>query len=216
VKEENKKQKSPFIIGLTGGIACGKSGIASLFAKLNVPIVDADIVARSVVEPGTPLLKALTTRFGIDILQKEGCLDRKKLREIVFDPKHLNNLSDLNALMSPAIINELVNQINQINAPYVIVVVPLLFEHHLEHLVDRVLVVDIEEEIQLKRLLKRDNINETIAKSMIANQVDRQTRIKKADDLIKSDEHALDKKTNLVLKLHNQYLQFSNTKNKEF
>lgn len=215
MKEENKKQNTPFIIGLTGGIACGKSGIASLFAKLNVPIVDADIVARTVVEPGTPLLKTLTIRFGVDILTKEGSLDRRKLREIAFNPKHPNNLADLNALMSPAIINELTNQIRQKDAPYVIMVVPLLFEHHLEHLVDRILVVDVEEEIQLKRLLKRDSISETIAKSMIANQVDRQTRIKKADDLIKSDEQALDKKRDLVLKLHNQYLQFSNKKNIE-
>ena len=111
--------------------------------------------------------------------------------------------------MSPAIQSELKRQIEEKNSPYVIVAIPLLFEHHLEHLVDRILVVDVKEDLQLKRLCRRDSINETLAKSIIASQVTREERLKKADDLIESDESPLDKKLNVVVKLHNMYLNFA-------
>ena len=105
--------------------------------------------------------------------------------------------------------SELKRQIEEKNSPYVIVAIPLLFEHHLEHLVDRILVVDVKEDLQLKRLCRRDSINETLAKSIIASQVTREERLKKADDLIESDESPLDKKLNVVVKLHNMYLNFA-------
>ena len=199
----------PFVVGLTGGIACGKSSICSLFKKLNVPIVDADIVAREVVKVGSPLLKVLTSRFGEDVLQADGSLNRRKLREIAFDKSKPENLEDLNKIMAPAIQGELKRQIEEKQSAYVIVAIPLLFEHHLEHLVDRILVVDVKEDLQLKRLCRRDSINETLAKSIIASQVTREERLKKADDLIESDDSPLDKKLNVVVKLHNMYLDFA-------
>lgn len=208
----NPTLKSPFRVGLTGGIACGKSGIASLFSKLNVPVVDTDVVAREVVMPGTALLGKLAERFGQNIIKDDGSLDRRLLRKIAFDNCHPENLKDLNALMAPAIENETVRQVMEKTSPYVIVCIPLLFEHHLEFMVDRILVVDVEPSLQLKRLMLRDSIDRELALSMIASQVDRKTRIKKADDLIKSDSSPLDKKTDLVLKLHNLYQQLANSR----
>ncbi|MGN1281225.1 MAG: dephospho-CoA kinase [Succinivibrio sp.] len=196
-------------VGITGGIACGKSGISSLFAKLGVPIVDTDIVAREVVRPGMQALRLLTEAFGEQILLEDGSLNRKRLREIVFNGEIANALDTLNGIMAPAIQKETLRQVDECQAPYVLIIIPLLFEHHLESLVDRILVIDTTPEIQLKRLMRRDGIDEKLAISMIRSQVDRETRIKKADDLIESDESSLDKKANLVLKLHNLYQQIS-------
>lgn len=204
-------EKLPFRVGLTGGIACGKSGIASLFAKLDVPIVDTDVIAREVVMPGTTLLGKLSYRFGHNIIKADGSLDRRLLRQIAFDKSHPENLKDLNALMAPAIEAETVRQVKAKDSPYVIICIPLLFEHHLEYMVDRILVVDVEPTLQLERLMSRDGIDRELALSMIASQVDRDTRIKKADDLIESDSSPLDKKGNLVLKLHNLYQQLANS-----
>ena len=204
--------KATFRVGLTGGIACGKSGIASLFAKLNVPVVDTDVIAREVVMPGTELLEKLSDRFGKSIIRADGSLDRRQLRCIAFDKSHPDNLKDLNALMAPAIEKETVRQVKEKSSPYVIICIPLLFEHHLEFMVDRILVVDVEPKLQLERLMLRDGIGRELALSMIASQVDRDTRIKKADDLIESDSSPLDKKGDLVLKLHNLYQQLANSR----
>ncbi|WP_281071544.1 dephospho-CoA kinase [Succinivibrio dextrinosolvens] len=213
---EAENQKKPFVVGLTGGIACGKSSIASLFASLGVPVVDADKVARDIVDVGSPLLKILASEFGADIINEDGSLNRRKLREIVFDPNDKEKLLVLNSLMAPAIHKELKRQIllKGQNADYVIAMIPLLFEHKLEFLVDRVLVVDVDDDLQLKRVIARDNISAELARSMIENQVSREYRVKKADDLIESDDSPLDKKLNVVLKLHNEYKQLSSqTKN---
>ncbi|MBP5244165.1 MAG: dephospho-CoA kinase [Succinivibrio sp.] len=212
---EAENQKKPFVVGLTGGIACGKSSIASLFASLGVPVVDADKVARDIVEVGSPLLKILASEFGEDIINEDGSLNRRKLREIVFDPNDKDKLLVLNSLMAPAIHSELKRQIllKGQNADYVIAMIPLLFEHKLEFLVDRVLVVDVDDDLQLKRVMSRDHISMDLARSMIENQVSREYRVKKADDLIESDDSPLDKKLNVVLKLHNEYKQLSSQKN---
>lgn len=212
---EAENQKKPFVVGLTGGIACGKSSIASLFASLGVPVVDADKVARDIVDVGSPLLKILASEFGADIINEDGSLNRRKLREIVFDPNDKEKLLVLNSLMAPAIHKELKRQIllKGQNADYVIAMIPLLFEHKLEFLVDRVLVVDVDDDLQLKRVMARDNISAELARSMIENQVSREYRVKKADDLIESDDSPLDKKLNVVLKLHNEYKQLSSKTN---
>lgn len=212
---EAENQKKPFVVGLTGGIACGKSSIASLFASLGVPVVDADKVARDIVDVGSPLLKILASEFGADIINEDGSLNRRKLREIVFDPNDKGKLLVLNSLMAPAIHKELKRQIllKGQNADYVIAMIPLLFEHKLEFLVDRVLVVDVDDDLQLKRVIARDNISAELARSMIENQVSREYRVKKADDLIESDDSPLDKKLNVVLKLHNEYKQLSSQTN---
>ncbi len=202
-------EKKTFRIGLTGGIACGKSAIASLFESLDICIVDADAAAREVVEPGQVCLKKITDHFGCEILNSDGTLNRRALREIVFATGAELKLEKLNALMKDAIREKIDEKIDEADSPYVIVMIPLLFEHHLESMVNRILVVDIEYELQLKRLINRDNISKELAENMISRQVDRNTRIQKADDLIKSDDSPLDKKLNVVLKLHNEYLKLA-------
>ncbi|NLK84567.1 MAG: dephospho-CoA kinase [Aeromonadales bacterium] len=204
----------PYIVGLTGGIACGKSSISGLFEKLGVPIVDADIVAREVVKKGSPLLDTIASRFGSEVITENGDLNRALLRKIAFDKDHPDNLKDLNSIMQPAIRKRILEDINSHDSLYVIAVIPLLFEHKLETLADRVLVVDIQEDLQLERLIKRDNISKELALNIMANQVDRQTRLKNADDLIESDNSPLDKKLNVVVKLHNLYQRLAKEKTK--
>ncbi len=199
----------PFVVGLTGGIACGKSSIASIFAGLKVPVVDADDIARRVVEKGSPVLLRLKEHFGEKIINADGTLNRKRLREIAFDKDRPENLEALNSIMQKDIQNRIKTEIEKIDAPYVIAMVPLLFEQHLEHLVDRVLVVDVAPDLQLQRVMLRDNIDEKLATAMIQKQLSRELRIKKADDLIESDDSPLDKKVNVVLKLHNKYLNLA-------
>lgn len=210
---DNKLHKNKFVVGLTGGIACGKSSIASLFEKLGITVVDADLIARAVVEKG-PILLELQQAFGDNILNEDKTLNRKLMRQIVFDKEHPEKLDKLNSIVQPAIRKAMIDELQKAKGPYVIAMIPLLFEHHLEYLVDRVLVVDIEEDLQLERLVNRDHIDKNLALNIIAKQVDRPTRIKKADDLIKSDNSPLDKKVNLVLKLHNLYLKLASGNNK--
>lgn len=202
-----------FIVGLTGGIACGKSSIANLFKKLNVSIVDADQVARDVVEKGTPLLEKIRLTFGDEVIQTDGSLDRKKLREIVFAKGADDKLKTLNDLMRNDIQSTIKKRIEEATGQYVIVMVPLLFEHHLENTVDRILVVDVDENLQKQRLCNRDKIDIELAENMIKNQVSRTFRLEHCHDLIKSDNSPLDKKFNVVLKLHKMYLQMADKKN---
>lgn len=211
---DNKLHKNKFVVGLTGGIACGKSSIASLFEKLGITVVDADLIARAVVEKGSTILLELQQAFGDNILNEDKTLNRKLMRQIVFDKEHPEKLDKLNSIIQPAIRKAMIEELQKAQGPYVIAMIPLLFEHHLEYLVDRVLVVDIEEDLQLERLVNRDHIDKNLALNIIAKQVDRPTRIKKADDLIKSDNSPLDKKVNLVLKLHNLYLKLASGNNK--
>ncbi len=201
--------KRPLIIGLTGGIACGKTAIASLFAKLGVPLVDADVIAREVVMPGSPLLLQLKEAFGGEIIKADGSLKRSLLREIVFDSNNPKQIENLNAIMQPAIKSRLKEAVLSYKVPYVIAVIPLLFEQNLTHLVDRVLVVDVKPELQLQRLMFRDGIDEKLARAMIANQVSRDIRIKNADDLVESDDSPLDQKYDVVVKLHANYLELA-------
>lgn len=202
-----------FIVGLTGGIACGKSSIANLFKKLNVSIVDADQIARDVVEKGTPLLEKIRQTFGDEVIQTDGSLDRKKLRAIVFAKGADDKLKTLNDLMRNDIQSTIKKRIEETTGQYVIVMIPLLFEHHLENTVDRILVVDVDENLQKQRLCNRDKIDIELAENMIKNQVSRTFRLEHCHDLIKSDNSPLDKKFNVVLKLHKMYLQMADKKN---
>ena len=202
-----------FIVGLTGGIACGKSSIANLFKKLNVSIVDADQVARDVVEKGTPLLEKIRQTFGDEVIQTDGSLDRKKLRAIVFAKGADDKLKTLNDLMRNDIQSTIKKRIEETTGQYVIVMIPLLFEHHLENTVDRILVVDVDENLQKQRLCNRDKIDIELAENMIKNQVSRTFRLEHCHDLIKSYNSPLDKKFNVVLKLHKMYLQMADKKN---
>ena len=202
-----------FIVGLTGGIASGKSAIATLFKRLGVNIVDADQVARDVVQKGTALLEKIRLTFGDEVILSDGSLNRKRLREIVFAKGAQDKLKTLNELMRNDIQSTIKKRIDEALGRYVIVMVPLLFEHHLENTVDRILVVDVDESLQKKRLCQRDNIDLELAENMIKNQVSRAFRLEHCHDLIKSDDSPLDKRFNVVLKLHKMYQQMAEQKN---
>lgn len=172
-------------IGLTGGIASGKSTVAELFAELNVPVVDSDELARKVVEPGTPGLQALQQHFGDKIIASDGSLDRAGLRQIVF-----NNDTErqfLEDTLHPRI-RELSDNLGQQHAdagnPYCLFDIPLLVETSQHHRFERVLVVDVSEQIQATRVVARDNISEEEAMKIINSQASRIERLDAATDMI--------------------------------
>ncbi|MBB4721721.1 dephospho-CoA kinase [Xanthomonas axonopodis pv. phyllanthi] len=178
---------SDFIVGLTGGIASGKSALAAEFEKLGVPVIDADVVARQVVEPG-PILDAIADRFGRAILLPDGMLDRQALRQIVFaDPIQRKALE---AITHPAIRAELHRAALAARGPYTIVAIPLLAEAGARATypwLDRILVVDIPTALQHARLMRRDGATPELANRMIAAQATRDQREAIADDIVSND-----------------------------
>lgn len=203
----------PYIIGLTGGIGSGKSTIAEMFQQLGVPLIDADIVARQVVEKGSPLLDKITAKFGKTILTEQDELNRAALRQRIFhsdqDKQWLNNL------LHPAIRQAMLAQLEQIQAPYVLWVVPLLIENRLTDFCDRVLVIDVLPEIQLERAMQRDQSNADTIKNIIASQVDRPTRLAYADDVIENNLPLTQNSEHLrrqVQQLHQRYQQLAQQK----
>lgn len=193
---------SRLIIGLTGGIASGKTTVANLFAQYNVDIVDADVVAREVVAPNTPALAKICRHFGDAVLQSDGSLNREKLRELVFssDP----HKEWLNALLHPLIREQMSQQLKDATSPYCLFVAPLLIENNLQSMVDIVLVVDSEEQAQLERTISRDNSSEQQVRAIMSSQVGRNKRLKAADDVIKNTG-TINRLTNDVKKLHHKY-----------
>ncbi|TPH26390.1 dephospho-CoA kinase [Haemophilus haemolyticus] len=203
-----------YIVGLTGGIGSGKTTIANLFANLGVPLVDADVVAREVVEKDSPLLSKIVEHFGPQILTKQGELNRAALREIVFH--HDEEKQWLNNLLHPAIRERMKQQLSEQTAPYTLFVVPLLIENKLTALCDRILVVDVSPQTQLARSAQRDNNNFEQIQRIINSQVSQQERLKWADDVINNDAELAQNLPHLqqkVLELHQFYLQQTENKN---
>jgi len=195
-----------FRVGLTGGIASGKSTAAKFFGALGVPILDSDQVAREVVEPGQPPLERLVERFGRGILTPDGHLDRPALRDIVFsDPRAR---ADLENLTHPAIGAALEARSAAAGGPYQILVIPLLVEKNLTAHVDRVLVVDCDEELQIRRLLARDGSTRAQAQAILDAQVARSARLKAADDVIRNDAD-MSAVQSQVAALHARYLELA-------
>lgn len=195
------------VIGLTGGIGSGKSTIAELFATLGVPIIDMDQIARQVVEPGQPALAEIIREFGSDILDAEGHLDRRQLRECIFnspDKRHR-----LEAILHPLIRQETERQLADLDAAYCIVVIPLLLESQQQSLVDRILAVDVPESQQITRTMQRDGISAGAVQKILAAQTDRQTRLAAADDVI-DNAAALDQVRMRVVELDRQYRDLAN------
>lgn len=171
-----------FIVGLTGGIASGKSTVAERFARHGVPVIDADALARQVVEPGQPALERLIQTFGPDILGADGRLDRERLRQRVFaDPEQRRALD---RIMHPAIGLAMQQALRAAEGPYVILMVPLLVETGQHHLVNRVLVVDVPEAVQIERLMARDGSDTAQAAAILAAQAPRARRLAAAHDIV--------------------------------
>jgi len=198
------------VIGLTGGIGSGKTTVANEFAKLGIILVDADLLAREVVEPGSSALVAIAERFGSDILDSNGALKRTELRHIVFANK--DHKLWLEQLLHPLIRELMLSRIQSANSPYCLLVSPLLLETDQSTLVQRVLVVDVSPETQVERTLKRDNSNAETIKAIMAAQIDRESRLNKAQDVINNDG-GIDELKSKVLALHHQYLELSRVDN---
>jgi dephospho-CoA kinase len=193
-------------VGLTGGIASGKSLVANMFAKLGAAIVDADQISREVVAPGEPALSAIRDAFGAQMLNSRGELDRATLRKLVF--ADADKRRALDTLLHPLIRARLLARLGEVRRPYAIIAVPLLVETDFAALVDRVAVVDCPESMQLERLMRRDGIPRTEAVAMIAAQADRATRLRAAHDVI-DNSGDVEATRRQVAQLHHRYLELA-------
>jgi len=169
-------------VGLTGGIASGKSIAASAFSALGVPVLNADLVAREVVAPGSPALQQIRERFGAAFITPAGELDRRRMREHVFASTEARRA--LEAITHPAIRARLVQWRDAQRAPYCVLDVPILVESGMDALVDRILVIDAPRELQVQRLMARDGVGQALAEQMLAAQASREERLARADDVI--------------------------------
>ena len=192
-----------FSVGLTGGIASGKTTISNLFAELGVPIIDTDVISRNLLTPGEQAYHQVSTHFGSEILQEDGEINRSALRKIIFSnpPQKIW----LETILHPLVFQRSHDQIiENSEATYVLVVVPLLFETNFQSLVDRILVVDCPSDQQVERLMKRDDIDETLAHSMLEQQLSNTERLQSAHDVINNREDAVDLASQ-VARLHRSY-----------
>ncbi|MGI2261413.1 dephospho-CoA kinase [Shewanella sp. GXUN23E] len=195
---------SRFKIGLTGGIGSGKTTVANLFAAKGIELVDADIIARDVVAPGTPGLAAILARYGNAILQSDGTLDRRLLREHIFNDG--SERQWLNNLLHPMIRQQMLQQANLATSAYVILVVPLLFENGLDTLVDRTVLVDIPSALQITRTSQRDLVDASQVQSIINSQMHREDKLNRADYVI-DNQGDLAQLECQVMQLHKQFLE---------
>ena len=195
-----------FRVGLTGGIASGKTAIANLFATHGVPVIDTDIIAREVVEPGQPALATVVDAFGTGVLAADGRLDRPRLRERIFGDAEARRR--LEAILHPAIRAEMERQSRAAGGSYQVLVIPLLVEGGRQNHINRVLVVDVPEATQIERLVRRDGVSRDQADAALRAQASRDARLAFADDVIENtgDLAALEMR---VAKLHGDYLRLA-------
>ncbi len=172
-------------IGLTGGIGSGKSAASREFARLGVTVIDTDLIARELVQPGQPALNEIVTHFGAEIVDKKGTLDRTRLRETVFsDPGQRRQLE---AILHPRIRDRAMTLAQQAEAPYCVLVIPLLAETSGDYPLDRILVIDTPRERQLERVAARDGLPESEIAAVLATQASREQRLAIADDVVVND-----------------------------
>ena len=194
-----------YVVGLTGGIASGKTTVAALIAAQGINLVDADIVAREVVAIGSDGLKQISTHFGEQILQDDGSLNRVLLRDTIFS----NDINKqwLNNLLHPMIRAELLAQLAASNSPYTLLVVPLLVENKLTTLCDHVLVVDVEEQVQITRTIARDNVSAQQVTAILQSQATREQRLAAADSVVVNNDRQ--QLTSDVAVLHQKFLELA-------
>ncbi len=193
-------------IGLTGGIGSGKSTVARLFASKDIPVIDADVITRKLVEPGQAALNEISMALGNEFILEDGCLDRTRLRETIFADEIIRK--QLETILHPRVAEVIKKEVASLDSLYCIIVIPLLFEAAQEHLVDRILVVDAPEELQINRVMARDHMDAEKVSQIMASQLDRRSRLTRADDVIVNDK---DESTleDQVSSLHDYYLQIA-------
>jgi dephospho-CoA kinase len=196
-------------IGLTGGIASGKSTVTQRFAELGVPVIDADVAARNVVERGKPGLDQVVRRFGPGVLDASGNLDRPALRALIFSDSASRQALD--AILHPLIRADMEQQAATATGPYLVMAIPLLIEGGRAHdRVDRVLVVDVDEALQLQRVQARDGSSADQARAILASQASREARLAAADDVLRNSGSVADLRQ-AVDRLHEKYLHLAQT-----
>jgi dephospho-CoA kinase len=198
-----------FSVGLTGGIASGKTTVSNLFAELGVPIVDTDVISRKLLEPGENAFNQVCTHFGRRILDPNDQIDRTELRRIVFTDA--TEKSWLETMLHPLIFQRSHNaMLEHSRSDYVVVVVPLLFETNFQSLVNRILVVNCPAELQIERLVKRDQIDEELARNMLSQQMSNADRLARAHDVIENRENEKELASQ-VASLHQSYLKLASS-----
>ena len=193
-------------IGLTGGIASGKSTVAQRFTDLGVPVSDADVAARAVVASGTPGLVRVIERFGPGVLAQNGELDRRALRDLIFSNPGARR--DLESILHPLIRADMERSADQAVGPYIVMAIPLLIEGGPSDRVDRILVVDVDEAVQLRRVMERDGCTEEQARAILASQTSRSARLAAADDVLQNAGTVMDLRQ-AVDRLHERYLRLA-------
>ena len=196
-----------YVVAITGGIGSGKTTVANQFAALGIEVVDADLIAREVVAPGTPALAAIVNHFGAEMLTEQGLLDRRALRERIFSDPAAKFW--LNALLHPIIRSEMLRQCAAVSSPYCLLVVPLLVENRLTELADRVLVIDVDEATQIERTCRRDGVSREQAQAILASQANRSERLAMADDVLDNQSGTTETIRERILALHETYLAFA-------
>jgi dephospho-CoA kinase len=196
-----------FVVGLTGGIGCGKSSTSQFFSDLGIDVIDTDVIARQLTQPNGSAISLIQNTFGSSVITADGALDRNKMRDLVF--ANSESRHKLEQILHPLILKAVIRRIKQSQAPYVIVVIPLLFEtNDYNHLIRHILVIDCDEQQQLLRTMERSNLSEQKVRSIMATQVTRETRIQKADDVILNNQDIEYLKAQILL-LHHKYLALS-------
>ena len=202
-----ERGKQTLVVGLTGGIGSGKTTVANVFSALGVPVIDTDALARELVEPGQPALDEIISTFGSEAITTDGHLDRDYMRQLIFTDR--DRKSQLEAILHPRISQRISALLADIRSPYCIVVIPLLLEARQTDLVDRILVVDTPEKEQLTRVAARDSLSDNAIRAIINSQVDRNTRLAAADDIIVNDR-GVSELTGYIQKLHRHYMDIAN------
>lgn len=194
-------------IGVTGGIGCGKSTVASLFAEhFGIPVIDADEVTRELTLPGKPALQAIKDRFGEEVILADGNLNRRRLRQIIFADATAK--TKLEAILHPQVRDYIDQWTKSLNTDYCLIVIPLLLESGMRHLVDRILLVDCEPSRQLMRVMRRDQCSEQEVTKIMASQMPREQKRAWADDVI--DNNASPEETFAqITPLHNKYYRLA-------
>lgn len=195
------------VIGVTGGIASGKTTVANLFhQEFGIEIVDADVVARQVVEPESEGLRAIEQHFGREVIQQDGTLDRAKLREIIFSQPEQK--AWLNNLLHPMIRTQMLTDLAKVQSEYALLVIPLMVENNLQSLADKVLVVDVDEETQVQRTVERDKVDVEQARAILSSQATREQRLSIADYVVKNNTEN-QKLLYQITELHKKFLEIT-------
>lgn len=198
-----------YAVGLTGGIGCGKSSAAKIFASLGAAVIDTDAIAHQLTAIGQPALESITSTFGYEYLQSDGNLDRARMRKLIFSDKAAKN--KLENILHPLIKQQVANELGKCSAPYALIVVPLLMETQNYHnLIQRVLVVDCTEDQQITRTMARNHLSSEEVQAIMDTQVPRSKRLAIADDVITNTDNLESIRTQ-ILRLHEIYLRAKQT-----